>query len=159
MCPRATIASFFSFSVPNFYIWFFFLVVHTKHKKENVWPSRYNQKVDSIVICLSQGDMSKMDRAHEWPKRLNWIFKNPCHPEKCIFSSANFSTWLSWWKCEHELILFECKINYAKTFELILIAIYIYIMVFCFFCTFSWPQKWGLNKIRFWIMRFIIMSD
>ena len=83
-------------------------------------------------------------RQSSWMLREQWNnIKHPCHPYKNI-SGVPPQTLARGWrsrKCEHELILFECKINYAKTFELIFIAIHLHYQLLYFLWNILWFQK------------------
>ena len=101
----------------------FFWGLYLYPKKENVWPCRQHQKSNLLYFWQSIGTWT--DTIFMNGSREEWtgIFtKSSKSKEKFDYTSPNFSTWLCRTrKCEHELILFECKINYAKTFELIFI--------------------------------------
>ena len=101
----------------------FFWGLYLYPKKENVWPCRQHQKSNLLYFWQSIGTWT--DTIFMNGSREEWtgIFtKSSKSKEKFDYTSPNFSTWLCCTrKCEHELILFECKINYAKTFELIFI--------------------------------------
>ena len=107
----------------RFYIWFFFLRSLLVSKKENVWPCRQHQKSNLLYFWQSIGTWTDTIFMNGSREEWNGIFtKSSKSKEKFDYTSPNFSTWLCCTrKCEHELILFECKINYAKTFELIFI--------------------------------------
>ena len=101
----------------------FFWGLYLYPKKENVWPCRQHQKSNLLYFWQSIGTWT--DTIFMNGSREEWTgisTKSSKSKEKFDYTSPNFSTWLCRTrKCEHELILFECKINYAKTFELIFI--------------------------------------
>ena len=101
----------------------FFLRSLLVSKKENVWPCRQHQKSNLLYFWQSIGTWTDTIFMNGSREEWNGIFtKSSKSKEKFDYTSPNFSTWLCCTrKCEHELILFECKINYAKTFELIFI--------------------------------------
>ena len=132
MCKRTTIASFFSFFCSQFLHLIFPRHLYIQNTEKKMFDHAVTTK-KSILLSFTnlRGIWAKTTVFKNDQCIWNWIFKTPCLKIYAI-PSTNFSTWLSWRKCEHELILFECKINYAKKFELIRIAIYIYIITFCF---------------------------
>ena len=103
------------------------LQVHTFTKRKCL--TMQTTKVDSIVFGNPQGH--EQGRVYDWSVNNQiTIFKILLIPPKTfpgfLFKLQHVVDVVGSRKCEHELILFECKINYAKTFELIFIAIHLH---------------------------------
>ena len=95
------------------------------HKKK-MFDHADNQ---SRFNCIWQS-LGTWTRQSVWlvSEQSNYNIQNPCHPSQKV-SLIPLQTLARGWrsrKCEHELILFECKINYAKTFELIHSALHLH---------------------------------